>query len=80
MAPIDCHRPHVATTLIRQVRYFIELAFKNIGITIVWRGKGVEEVHRGLRPVLAPPPTINEAPRGTDPTRCPVFTASVSHS
>jgi GDPmannose 4,6-dehydratase len=44
---LQYHQPEdfvVATGKDRSVREFIELAFKEVGITIAWRGQGVEEV------------------------------------
>ena len=36
-------RPHHSSCLL-QVRSFIELAFECIGVTILWKGKGVDEI------------------------------------
>jgi GDPmannose 4,6-dehydratase len=44
---LQYHQPEdfvIATGQDRSVREFIELAFKEVGITIAWKGQGVEEV------------------------------------
>ena len=34
----------IATNKTNSVRKFIELAFKRVGISIIWKGKGVKEI------------------------------------
>ena len=34
----------IATNKTHSVRHFIEIAFKRVGIKIIWKGKGIKEV------------------------------------